>query len=215
MTVHQKFGPPAYEFHPELGYLCPSRQLRQNVRVGLAAAAFGLIAGAAATATLLPRHGNDLTPTEPALAAAAGWAGDPTPLALPSTSVISPRAPSGSAERGSTGAAVKPPAPAAPTSPAAETANAPPAVVVTPAAPVATTDRGTAAVGASEPARAVPSKRTKTAHSVARRRWREPAPTDAFATSPFGLQTSRFADETRSGRSGRRSGWGWGGDWRW
>ena len=33
---------PTHLFHPELGYLWPSRQLRQNVRVGLAAAAFGL-----------------------------------------------------------------------------------------------------------------------------------------------------------------------------
>jgi hypothetical protein len=214
MTVHQKFGPPAYEFHPELGYLCPSRQLRQNVRVGLAAAAFGLIAGVAATATLLPRHGSDLTPTEPALAATAKSIGDTTPLVAPSAAIISPRVPAGSVERG----AIKPPPPAAAAKLGTEptfSPNAAPPVVETPAAPVVTTDRGTAAVGASEPVRAGASKRTRTAHSVARRRYREPTPTDAFATSPFGLQTSRFADETRSGRSGRRSGWGWGGDWRW
>src|SRR5438094_1396969 len=153
MTVHQRFGPPAYEFHPELGYLCPSRQLRQNVRVGLAAAAFGIITGVAATAALLPRHSGDLTPTAPALAVAAGSIGDTTPLVAPSASITSPRAPSGSAERGSTGALKQPP-PAAPTSPAAGTANAAPPAVETPAAPGVTTDRGTAAASASEPVRA-------------------------------------------------------------
>src|SRR5215475_3877226 len=59
-----------HEFHPELGYLCPSRQLRQNVRVGLAAAAFGLITGVAGVLVLLPRHSDDIAWTEPALAAA-------------------------------------------------------------------------------------------------------------------------------------------------
>jgi hypothetical protein len=209
MTVHQRFGPPGYEFHPELGYLCPSQQLRQNVRVGLAAAAFGLIAGAAATVVLLPRHSGDLTRAEPALAsAAADPVRDSTPVTTLSSSIASPRVPSGSAERG----AVKQPPPAAAarlgTDPNFSPNAASPAVEA-PAAPVVTTDRGTA-VGASEPVRAGASKRTRTAHSVARRRYREPAPTDAFATSPFGLQTSRFADETRSTR--RRD---WGGYWRW
>src|SRR5262245_17898178 len=63
--------PPGYQFHPELGYLCPSRQLRQNVRVGLAAAAFGLVTGLGGALALLPRHSNDVAWTEPALAAAA------------------------------------------------------------------------------------------------------------------------------------------------
>src|SRR5882724_187452 len=70
MTLHQKFGRPGYEFHPELGYLCPSRQLRQNVRVGLAAALFGIITGLGAALVLLPRHSDNIAWTEPALAAA-------------------------------------------------------------------------------------------------------------------------------------------------
>ena len=209
MTVHQRFNQPAYEFHPELGYLCPSRQLRQNVRVGLAAAAFGLITGAAATMVLLPRHAADLTRTEPALAMGAI---DPVRDSVPTTSNLSPAGtPSGTAERVSPGGAAKQQPSAAPSTPAAS-----PAVGATkperpeaPAAPVVT-DRGTATASASEPVRAAASKRTRTAHSTARRRGREPAPADAFASSPFGMQTGRFADETRSGR--RRD---WDGFWRW
>src|SRR5215467_8746012 len=104
MTVHQRFGPPAYEFHPELGYLCPSHQLRQNVRVGLAAAAFGLAAGLAGAILLLPRH--DHAQSEPTLAVApvgqipvgqipvgqipVGQVKESTPLPAPSPSVASP-----------------------------------------------------------------------------------------------------------------------------
>ena len=54
MLLQQKSNPPTYEFHPELGYLCPSRQLRQDLRAGLAAVAFGIIAGLAAAMTLFP-----------------------------------------------------------------------------------------------------------------------------------------------------------------
>jgi len=210
MTLHQRFNQPAYEFHPELGYLCPSRQLRQNVRVGLAAAAFGLITGAAATMALLPRHAGDLTRTEPALAMEAV---DPVRDSPPTTSSSSTvGAPSGTAVWASTGGGVKQQPSAEPSSPGAISAGgaAKPERAETPAAPAVTTDRGTATASASEPVRAVPSKRTRTAHSTARRRGREPAPADAFASSPFGLQTGRFADETRSGR--RRD---WDGFWRW
>jgi hypothetical protein len=210
MTVHQRFGPPAYEFHPELGYLCPSRQLRQNVRVGLAAAAFGLVAGAAATAALLPRHG-DLTRSEPALVMpAADPVRDPAPPTASSVSTVSRGAPSSTAERASPGV-VKQQPPATPASPAVGVASAARPAAETPAAPVIATDRATAGSG-SEPARAATSKRTRTAHSTARRRAREPAPPDAFAASPFSFQTGRFADETRDGR--RRDWGGWGG-WRW
>jgi len=207
MTLHQRFNQPTYEFHPELGYLCPSRQLRQNVRVGLAAAAFGLITGAAATMALLPRHAGDVTRTEPALAMEAV---DPVRDSPPTTSNSSTvGAPSGTAE---TGSAVKQQPSAAPLSPGAIPAGgaAKPERSEMPAAPAVTTDRGTATASASEPVRAVPSKRTRTAHSTARRRLREPAPSDAFASSPFGLQTGRFAAETRSGR--RRD---WTSFWRW
>src|SRR5436309_11138955 len=103
MTVHQRFGPPAYEFHPELGYLCPSRQLRQNVRVGLAAAAFGLITGMAGAIALLPRHDGDPARSKTLLAAEPpGPVRGSTPLMASSPSIGSPEAPLGAGERVST-----------------------------------------------------------------------------------------------------------------
>ena len=60
MLLQQKSNPPTYEFHPELGYLCPSRQLRQDLRAGLAAVAFGIIAGLAAAMTLFPSPSSGL-----------------------------------------------------------------------------------------------------------------------------------------------------------
>src|SRR5215813_8847353 len=66
MLFHQKSNPPAYEFHRELGYLSAFRQ--QDVRTGLAAAAFGIIAGLAVAMTLFPRPSSDLAWTESALA---------------------------------------------------------------------------------------------------------------------------------------------------
>ena len=197
MTVHQRFGPPAYEFHPELGYLCPSRQLRQNVRVGLAAAAFGLVAGVAGAIMLLPRH--DLAQSEPMLAVApVGQVKESTPLPASSPSVASPigsqGAPAAAPKRVSVDSVAKqqPPAtvPTVPTSPAVEAPNAAPAAIDAPAAPT------------------VARKKTRMAHSTVRRRVREPAPSNSFATSPFGFQTGRFAGETA-----RRQDWN--GGWRW
>jgi len=48
------------EFHPEFGYLVPTRKLRNTVRVALAAALFGVVAGAVGVMVLLPRIGRDL-----------------------------------------------------------------------------------------------------------------------------------------------------------
>jgi hypothetical protein len=184
---------PTYEFHPELGYLCPSVQLRQNVRVGLAAAAFGLIAGVGGAMALFPKHSDDVARTEPVLAAA------------PSDSVSH----STTATRDSADGVVKPLSAAATIG--LEAANEAPPPVETPAqaAPVVTTDRTAAAKG-GEQARAVSSKRVKTTSSSARRRGREPAPLDSFATRPLGFQLSPFAYDTRSAR--RRD---WGGGWSW
>jgi hypothetical protein len=70
MSSHHKFNQPAYEVHPEFGYLCSSDQLRQNVRVGLAAAAFGIIVGLVSAMVLFPRHGSDPARIESTLALA-------------------------------------------------------------------------------------------------------------------------------------------------
>jgi hypothetical protein len=184
---------PTYEFHPEFGYLCPSVQLRQNVRVGLAAAAFGLIAGVGGAMALLPRHSDDVVRTEPVSAVAP----------LDSVSHLT------TAKQVSADGVVKPLPAAAPIS--SESANeAPPAVEMpAQAAPLVTTDR-MAALKEGEPARAVSSKRVKPASSSARRRVREPAPLDSFATRPLGFHLSPFAYDTRSAR--RRD---WGGNWSW
>src|SRR5262245_53350616 len=89
---------PTHEFHPELGYLCPSSQLRQNVRVGIAAAAFGVITGLAGAIALLPRHGADPARSEYLLAGApSGPAGNLAPMTAPSPSFA--LAPAGTAAR--------------------------------------------------------------------------------------------------------------------
>jgi hypothetical protein len=204
---------PTHEFHPELGYLCPSRQLRQNVRVGLAAAAFGIITGLAAAAVLLPRHGPDPARSEYLLAGApSGPAGDLAPLPAPSPSVALAGAPAGAVARVSTGASQKQLAAATPVTPAAGAGDELSAAVQAPAraTPVTTTDRGTVAVSGHEHVRAEAIKRTKRTKANARPRAREPYPTDAFAASPFSYETRRFSDGTRSAR--RRD---WGSTWSW
>jgi hypothetical protein len=204
---------PTHEFHPELGYLCPSRQLRQNVRVGLAAAAFGIITGLAAAAVLLPRHGPDPARSEYLLAGApSGPAGDLAPLPAPSPSVALAAAPAGAVARVSTGASQKQLAAATPVTPAAGAGDELSAAVQAPAraTPVTTNDRGMAAVSGHEHVRAEAIKRTKRTKANARPRAREPYPTDAFAASPFSYETRRFSDGTRSAR--RRD---WGSSWSW
>src|SRR5262245_49913918 len=132
---------PTHKFHPELGYLCPSRQLRQNVRVGLAAAAFGIVTGLAGAVVLLPRHATDPVRSEYLLTgAASGPAGDLAPFPAPSPSV----APAGTAARVSTSAAPKQPAPATPLAPAPGAGDELSAAVQAPAqaAPGTTTGRG-------------------------------------------------------------------------
>jgi hypothetical protein len=202
---------PTHEFHPELGYLCPSHRLRQNVRVGLAAAAFGIITGLAAAVVLLPRHGPDPARSEYMLAGApSGPAGDLAPLPPPSPSVALAGAPT--AARVSTGASHKQLAPATPVTPTAGAGDELSAAVQVPAraTPVATTDRGTAAVSGHEQVRAEANRRTKRTKANARPRAREPYPTDAFAASPFSFETRRFSDGTRSARRGDRgSSWSW------
>ena len=201
--------PPTYEFHPELGYLWPSRQLRQNVRVGLAAAAFGLVTGVGVALALLPRHSGDVAWTEPAMAAAATDSvshSNPVTGSGSSSLAVTPdrtkRVPAGGADKQSPERAT-----VSPTIGANE-AHIP---VETPAraAPLLSSDR-TAAASGPEQTRAHSSRRVKTANSSARRRTREPAPLDSFANRPVGFQLSPFAYDTRSGR--RRD---WGTAWSW
>jgi hypothetical protein len=200
---------PSHAFHPELGYLCPSPQLRQNVRVGLAAAAFGLVTGVGAALALLPRHSDDVAWTEPALAAVAT---DP----VSHSTVLTGSGPSylartsDTAKRVSADGVVKQSSQGATTSPGAgATSEAPPPVEIPVRAAPPVTDR-TAAVRGAEQGRAVSSKRVKTASSSVRRRPREPAPYDSFAYRPLGFQLGPFADDTRAGR--RRD---WGSGWSW
>jgi hypothetical protein len=199
---------PTHDFHPELGYLCPSPQLQQKVRVGLAAAAFGLVAGVGGALALLPRH-SDVTWTEPAIAAAA------TDSVSHSTRVTgsgpsSLARTSDTARRVSADGVVKQSAQGATTSPVIGAANEAPPTVEIPdrAAPVVTVDR-TVAVRGAERGQAVSSKRVKTARSSVRRRPREPAPSDSFANRPIGFQLGPFANDTRSGRRRDWGGWSW------
>ncbi len=201
---------PTYEFHPELGYLCPSRQLRQNVRVGLTAAAFGLITGVVGAMALLPRHSHDVAWTEPALAAAPADSvnrSTPTVGSGPTALIATPD----TATRVPAEGVVKLLPTAGSVGPGSAGANAAPPPGERPAqvAPLATSDR-TAAARGSEQGRAVSSKKVKTASSSARRRTREPAPPESFAYRPLGFQLGPFANDTRSGR--RRD---WGNGWSW
>jgi hypothetical protein len=194
MLFHQKSNPPAYEFHPELGYL--------------AAAAFGIIAGVAGAMTLFPTSSSDLARSEYALAMIP-----PRPMIPPSpvtdyaplTVLIAPRAPAGATER--RGGGVKELPPAAPTRQTVEVVaqEAPPSVE-TPAqaVPAVTSDRGMVQASVPKQSRPVSRKRTKTVHSSVRRHAREPDPRAAFATSPYGDGT----------RNVRRREWG-GGGWSW
>jgi hypothetical protein len=203
------FSLPTHEFHPELGYLCPSRQLRQNVRVGLAAAAFGIVTGLAGAIALLPRHATDPVRSEYLLTgAASGPAGDLAPFPAPSPSVAPAGAPAGTAARVSTSAAPKQPVPATPLAPAAGAGDELSAAVQAPAqaAPGTTTGRGPATVSGHVRT----DKRAKRAKATARPRAREPDPFDAYAASPFRFETRRFSDDTRPAR--RRD---WGGSWSW
>jgi hypothetical protein len=209
MLFHQKSNPPAYEFHPERGYLCPSDQLRQNLRAELAAAAFGIIAGVAGAITLFPSPSNDLARSEYALAMIP-----PRPMisprpvsdSAPPTVLNAPRAPAGATERNSRGdGIVKELPPTAPTRQTVEVAQGAPPPVQTPAqaVPGVTSDRGIVQASVPKQSRPVSRKSTRTVHSSVRRHAREHDPRAAFATSPHG-------DGTRNVR--RRE---WGGGWSW
>jgi hypothetical protein len=203
---------PTHLFHPELGYLCPSRQLRQNVRVGLAAAAFGLITGLGAALVLLPRHSDNIAWTEPALAAAPA---EPASHSVSGSGPSSLAATSDTAKKVPADGIVKQRPERATISLGIGAANEahPHVEIPARAAPLVTSDR-TAAVRGTEQGRPVSSKRVKTAGSYARRRAREAAPPDPFANRPanrpVGFQLSPFAYDTRSGQ--RRD---WGSGWSW
>jgi hypothetical protein len=200
---------PTYELHPEFGYLCASHQLRQNVRVGLTAAAFGLITGVGGALALLPWHSDHVAWTEPALAAAADSTGQPTPLTGSGLSSL-PKTPD-TAKRVSADGVVKHASQGATTSPGVGATSEAPVPVEIPARAVlsVTSDR-TVAIREAEQGRGASSKRVKTARSSLHRRAREPARPDTFVTRPLGFQLSPFAYDTRSGR--RRDGgdgWSW------
>ena len=207
MLFHQKSNPPAYEVYPEVGYPYPSRQLRQDLRAGLAAAAFGLIAGVAGAMTLFPSPSSDLARSESALAMIPPGPVIPSPVrdsAPPTRPLIAPRAPA--TERISRGGGIVKELP--PVAPARQTVEAdqeapPPVQTAAQAVPVVTSDRGMVQASVPKQSRPVSRKRTRTVNSSVRRHAREPDPRAAFATSPYG-------DGTRNVR--RRE---WGGGWSW
>ena len=207
MSKHENDRLPTYAFHPEFGFLCPSHELRKNVRVGIAAAAFGLITGVAGAMALLPKHGPDPIRTRPVLAVAPSDASSD----LGSLSIGLTGAPPGAAALVSTDGHARQLAPMGSTTPAAA-ANEALRATETPVrpTPVVTAERGVAAVTGSEHSRAVANKRTRTAKATTRRHVREPYPTDVLVTSPFNFETRRFSDDTRSGRRRDKDGsWPW------
>jgi hypothetical protein len=209
MLLHHKSDPPTYEFRPRPVYLCPSLQLRQDVRMGLAAVAFGIIAGLTGAMTLFPSPSGDLAWSESALLMMPpGPVIPPGPVreSAPLTVLIAPRAPAGATERISRGGdIVKELPPAAPTRQTVEAAQDAPPPVRTPAqaAPAVTSDRGMVQASVHKQSQPVSRKRTRTVNSSVRRHAREPDPRGAFATSPYN-------DGTHNVR--RRK---WGGSWSW
>jgi hypothetical protein len=209
MSFDRKSQPSAHEFHPGLGYLCPSRQLWQDVRVVLAAAAFGIITGLAGAMTLFPSPSSDLARSESALVMMP-----PGPVIPPSTVrdsapltvLIAPRAPAGATEQISRGdGIVKELPPSAPTRQTVEVAQETPPSVEMPAQaiPAVTSDRGLVQASVPKQSRPASRKRTRTVNSSVRRHARGPDPRAAFATSPYG-------DGRRNVR--RRE---WGSGWSW
>jgi hypothetical protein len=162
------------------------------VRVGLAAAAFGLIMGLAGAIALLPRHSASAALTTPSLAVGpADPASDLALLPAPAPSIVTD----------------KQVAPATSITRAAGAANEPSAAVQTPAPPAPPTIRSATTV---EHARTEVSKKPRRAKAHARPRGREPYPTEAFAASPFSFETRRFSDDARSTwRRDRGSSWSW------
>jgi hypothetical protein len=201
--MFQKSNPPAYECPPELGY----------VRMGLAAAAFGIIAGVAGAMTLFPS--SDLARTESALAMIpSGPVMAPSPMrdsAPPPRPLIAPRAPAGATERIATGGGiVKQLPPAAPTRQTVEAVQEAPPPVRTPtqAVPAVTSDRGMLQAGLPERSRPGSRTRTRTVNSSVHRHAREPRA--AFATGPYGIHASPYADGTRNVRRRERGrAWSW------
>jgi hypothetical protein len=207
MSKHENDRLPTYAFHPELGFLCPSLELRKNVRVGIAAAAFGLVTGVAGAMALLPKHVPDPIRTSPLLAVAPSDASSD----LESLSIGLTGAPPGAAALVSTDGHARQLAPMGSTTPVAA-ANEALRATETPVrpTPVVTAERGVAAVTSSEHSRAVANKRTRTAKATTRRHVREPYPAEVPATSPFNYETRRFSDDTRSGRRRDKDGsWPW------
>jgi hypothetical protein len=208
MLFHQKLNPPAYEFDPELGCDCPSGQLQQDVRDGLAAAAFGIIAGLAGAMTLFPSPSSDLARSESVLVMMPPGPviPPPSPVRAPLTVLIAPRAPAGATERISRGGGIVKELPlAAPTRQTVEAAQEAPPPVEMPAqaVPAVTFDRGMVQASVPKQSRPVSRKRTRTVSSSVRRHVRELDPRAAFATNPYG-------DGTRN--VGRRE---WGRGWSW
>ena len=192
MSPYQSYRLPNYESHPEFGYLWPSHQVWQRVRVGLAAAAFGLVTGLAGAMALLPRHGASAALTTPVLAVAP--ASSTRDLALvPASSPVAPD---------------KQFAPATPITPPAGTTNEPSAAIQSPAPPAVPTVSGMTTV---EHVRTETTKKPrKKAKAIARPRGRESSPTEALAASPFSFETRRFSDGGRSTwRRDRGSNWFW------
>src|SRR5262245_31457032 len=67
MRSHDDFDPGLREFHPDFGYLYPSRRLRNRVRLALSAAIFGILIGAIGATLLSGRSARDPARTETAL----------------------------------------------------------------------------------------------------------------------------------------------------
>lgn len=89
MPLSRRYIKPPADFHPEFGYLSPSGRRRSTVRVALAAATFGLVAGVVGAMVLLPRSGGDLRIVH----AFAAVQNDPSTLGLPVTAPAAEQTP--------------------------------------------------------------------------------------------------------------------------
>ena len=67
MRSHDEFDPGLREFHPDFGYLYPSRRLRSRVRLALSAAIFGILVGAIGATLVSGRSPRDPARVDTAL----------------------------------------------------------------------------------------------------------------------------------------------------
>jgi hypothetical protein len=221
------------EFHPEFGYLVPTRKLRGTMRVALAAAVFGVIMGAVGVMVLVPRIARDLriahaASGEPAVTVGAAIASPPETtgpmLATDGSAGQSlPAAATGRRFAAPKGGAAAAPSAADADKPCKEETwpyfdskclwggpakDSSAAVLSAEAPPVAAAGADVAPAAANPPQQRQVAAKKKVRTTVARRRKEEPDPRTAYV-NPYANPYSNSYGSWRGGGYEPRRDWGW------